>query len=99
MTIQHKESGCKGIFFINEEDKIAAELTYSVIQENKMIIEHTRVDEELQGGNIGYELVQKAADHARTHRYTVIPLCQFAKAVVEKKPEFKDVLDQGTKDC
>jgi len=54
-----------------------------------MMIEHTRVDEELQGGNIGYELVHKAVDYARMHRYTVIPLCQFAKAVMEKKPELK----------
>jgi len=89
MIIQHKESRSKGAFFIIEEDEIAAELTYSVIHKNQMMIEHTRVDEELQGGNIGYELVHKAVDYARMHRYTVIPLCQFAKAVMEKKPELK----------
>ena len=92
MTIQHKESGSKGVFFISDEDKIAAELTYSVIQENQMMIDHTRVDEELQGANIGYELVHTAVNYARTHRYVVIPACQFARAVMEKKPEFKDVM-------
>jgi len=95
MIIQHKESRSKGAFFIIEEDEIAAELTYSVIHENQMMIEHTRVDEELQGGNIGYELVHKAIDYARMHRYSIIPLCPFAKAVMEKKPEFKDVLAYG----
>jgi predicted GNAT family acetyltransferase len=61
-------------------------------QDTQMMIEHTEVDEELRGGNLGYELVQKAVDFARSHHYTIIPLCQFARAVLEKKPEFRDVL-------
>ena len=92
MTIQHKQAGTKGVFFINEDEEMLAELTYSMTPENQMMIEHTQVDEELRGGNLGYELVHKAVDYARSHQYTVIPLCQFARAVVEKKPEFKDVL-------
>lgn len=92
MTIQHKESGSKGVFFINEDDEPVAELTYSVTHDNQMMIEHTEVDEELRGGNLGYELVHKAVDYARTHQYTIIPLCRFARAVLEKKPEFRDVL-------
>lgn len=92
MTIQHKQSGTKGVFFINADEEMVAELTYSMTPENQMMIEHTQVDEELRGGKLGYELVHKAVDYARSHQYTVIPLCQFARAVVEKKPEFKDVL-------
>ena len=92
MTIQHKQSGAKGAFFIKDEDAAVAQLVYSITHDNQMMIEHTEVDEELRGGNIGYELVQKAVEHARSHQYTVIPLCSFARAVLEKKPEFKDVL-------
>jgi len=92
MTIQHKQSGNKGTFFINEEEEMVAELTYSMIPDGQMMIEHTHVDEALKGGDLGYELVHAAVDHARSHKYTVIPLCRFAQAVLEKKPEFKDVL-------
>ena len=92
MTIQHKQSGSKGAFFINEEDEMVAELVYSVTQNNQMMIEHTEIDEDLRGGNLGYELVHKAVDYARSHQLTIIPLCRFARAVIEKKPEFKDVL-------
>jgi uncharacterized protein len=56
-----------------------------------MMIEHTRINEDYRGGNLGYELVHKAIDFARTHGYTVVPICQFARAIIEKKPEFKDV--------
>ena len=92
MTIQHKQSGSKGAFFINEEGETVGELVYSLTHDKQMMIEHTQVDEDLRGGNLGYELVHKAVDFARSHRYSIIPLCRFARAVLEKKPEFKDVL-------
>ena len=92
MTIQHKESGSKGAFFIKEEDEMVGELVYSVTHDNQMMIEHTEVDEDMRGGNLGYELIQKAVGYARSHQYSIIPLCRFARAVLEKKPEFKDVL-------
>lgn len=92
MTIQHRQSGSKAAFVINEEDEIVGELVYSLTHNSQMLIEHTEVDEELRGGNLGYELVHKAVEYARSHQYTIVPLCRFAKAVLEKKPEFKDVL-------
>jgi hypothetical protein len=92
MTIQHKQSGPKGVFFIKEDDETVAELVYSVTHDDQMMLEHTEVDEELRGGSLGYELVHKAVEHARMYQFTVIPLCSFAKAVFEKKPEYKDVL-------
>lgn len=92
MTIQHKQSGSKGVFFINDGEEMVAELTYSMVSDNQMIIEHTQVDEELRGADLGYELVHTAVDYARSHKYNVIPICRFARAVLEKKPEFKDVL-------
>ena len=92
MTIQCKQSGSKGAFFINDEGEMVGELVYSVTHENQMMIEHTQVDEDLRGGNLGYELVHKAVKYARSHQYTIIPLCWFARAVLEKNPEFKDVL-------
>jgi len=92
MTIQHKITASGGDFFLREDEEVIGELTYSTTHDNRMIIEHTRIDEEYRGGDLGYELVHKAIDYARTHGLTVIPICQFARAVIEKKPEFKDVL-------
>jgi uncharacterized protein len=92
MTIQHKLLASGGNFFLREEEEIAGELTYAITHDNHMIIEHTRLDEEYRGGNLGYELVHKAAAYARTHGYTIVAVCRFAKAVMDKKPEFKDVM-------
>jgi predicted GNAT family acetyltransferase len=93
MLIQHKQMGPKGIFFIpDEEEGLLAELVYAKKEPSTMIIEHTEVDDELKGQNIGYQLVQMAVEYAKSHQLKIIPLCPFAKAVIDKKPEFKEVL-------
>jgi predicted GNAT family acetyltransferase len=92
MVIQHKLSDTGGSFFLREDDEVVGELTYATTHDNQMMIEHTRITEDYRGSNLGYELVHKAIDFARTHGYSVVPICQFSRAVIEKKPEFKDVL-------
>jgi uncharacterized protein len=94
MVIQHKQTEKRGMFFIaGEEDDFLAELTYSR-QDNTMMIDHTEVDDQLRGQNIGYQLVHSAVEYARSHGMKIIPLCPFAKAVIDKKPEFRDVLKE-----
>ncbi len=92
MLIQHKQSGSKGIFFVQTDGNILAEMIYTLPGSGKMIIEHTEVGDELRGQNVGYLLVQTAVEYARTHNLRIIPLCPFAHAVFKKKPEFGDVL-------
>lgn len=92
MLIQNKEAGNKGIFFIEMENEKLAELDYS-LSPGIMIINHTEVDEKLKGKNVGYQLVNHAAEYARTNNLKIIPLCPFAKKVFDKrKDEYSDVL-------
>jgi predicted GNAT family acetyltransferase len=93
MLIQHRQDGNRGIYYIEEDSNVLAEIVYANADDNKlMIIEHTEVDEVLRGKNIGYELVHKAVEHARIQGQKVAPICPFAKAIIDKKPEFQDVL-------
>jgi predicted GNAT family acetyltransferase len=91
MTVQHKKTDGKGMFFVEEDDEIGAEMIYSTT-DDKMIIEHTEVDEVLKGRNIGFELVHAAVEYARHHGMKIIPLCSFTKSVLDKKPDWQDVL-------
>lgn len=93
MQIEHKETGKRGRFFIpGENEEVVAEIVYLNREPGTMIIEHTEVSEELQGKNIGYDLVHSAVEHARTNSLKIIALCSFANAVINRKPEFKDML-------
>jgi predicted GNAT family acetyltransferase len=92
MTVQHRRSGNKGLFFVEYENHVAAEMVYSMSGDTKMIIEHTEVSDELRGKNIGYELVHAAVEYARHHGLKIIPICSFARSIFDKKPDFRDVL-------
>jgi uncharacterized protein len=92
MQIQHRLPGKKGVFYVEADGKMLAEMVYSLPFPEKMIIEHTEVSDELRGKNVGYQLVNAAVEYARDHQIKIIPLCPFAKAVFEKKPEWGDVL-------
>lgn len=92
MLIQHKKAGNKGLFFVQQDGNILAEMTYTMPSAEKMIIDHTEVSDELRGQNVGYQLVHTAVEYARTHQLKIIPLCPFANAVFKKKPEYADVL-------
>ena len=92
MLIQNNKTENKGMFYVESDGNILAEMTYTLPSADKMIIDHTEVSDELRGQNVGYQLVSTAVEYARTHNLKVIPLCPFANSVFKKKPEFKDVL-------
>jgi predicted GNAT family acetyltransferase len=88
--IEHEQSGHRGAFFIEEEGKRLAQLTYTV-SGTKVILEHTEVDDALRGTGTGGKLVAAAVDWAREEDVRLLPLCPFARSVFEKHPEFGDV--------
>ena len=94
MLIQRKQNGSKGMFFVGDGDRIVAEMVYTMPSNEKMIIEHTEVADELQGQNVVFQLVNAAVEYTRSHHIKIIPLCPFANSVFKRKPEFADVLDR-----
>jgi predicted GNAT family acetyltransferase len=95
MTVQHKSSGKRGMFYVEYEDEIAAKMIYSMTSDDTLIIEHTEVDEVLRGQNIGYELVHSGVEFARHHTLRIIPVCPFAKKLLDRKPEWQDVVEKN----
>ena len=80
------------MFYVGQDGAILAEMVYTMPSPNKMIIEHTEVNEELRGQNVGLQLVKTAVEFARANNIKIIPLCPFANSVFKRKPEFADVL-------
>lgn len=92
MEIRHEHSGNKGAFYIEQDGRRVAEMTYSQAGDTKIIIDHTGVGEELRGTGAGKKLVLAAVDWAREKGLHILPLCPFAKSVFDRTPEIRDVL-------
>lgn len=94
MNIQHESNEHTGRFFIEENGKGLAEMDYK-FRNGEMVILHTEVDESLEGKGVGKALVSAGVDYAREHQYKITPLCQFAKKVLERSPDYADVLQKS----
>lgn len=92
MNIQQEDNTKKGAFYIEQDAKRIAEMTYVYAEEKKIIIEHTEVDASLKGQGVGYKLVDEAVAFARKKSLKILPLCSYVAAVFKKKADdYNDV--------
>jgi len=92
MDIERKEGPTKGVFTLKENNKAIGRMTYSKAGEDKFIIDHTEVFDEFEGKGYGKELVKAVAEFALEQGQKIIPLCPFAKSVLERNEAYQDVL-------
>ena len=91
MNVQHDQQETQGKFYVEENGDQVAIMTYKLNAGN-IIIEHTTVDESLRGKNVGAQLVKEGVKFARDKKMKIIPVCTYAKRVLERGEEYKDVL-------
>lgn len=92
MQIQFETNGKKGAFFIEENGERLAAMEFTMAGTDKMIIDHTDVDDRLRGQGAGRQLLNRLVEYVRENEIRVIPLCPFAKSVFQKDPSIRDVL-------
>lgn len=91
MDIQRQEDDSKGRYWV-VVDGHTAEMTYSRAGASLIIIDHTDVPDALRGQHVGQALVQQGVEDARAEGRKIMPLCPFAKAQIQKHPEWQDIL-------
>jgi len=92
MKIEREEKNNRGAFYVEQGGKWVAEMAYGITGK-QMIIYHTEVNDVLKGQHVGQQLVSAGVDYARENHFKIVPLCVFAKAVIDKTEAFQDVLD------
>jgi hypothetical protein len=90
-NISQKESNGRGKFFIDEDGRTLAKMTYVWDGPDSIIIEHTEVGPELKGMGVGKQMVAEAVKFVRERGIKIIAHCPFARSVFEKTPEYNDV--------
>lgn len=90
MHIQHEADGPLGRFYY-KKDTAEGEITYR-LKDGILALDHTGVDEQLEGQGVGKALVERAVEWAREEGYKVKPYCTFAAVVMKREPSYADVL-------
>jgi uncharacterized protein len=78
-------------FYIGSAEETLAEILYTPGADG-ITITHTYVSQALRGRGIARNLVLAVVDLARRDRQKIIPLCSYARDMLEGKDEFVDVL-------
>ncbi len=98
MKIQMTEikSG-KNEFYIEESGEVIARIHFvpsgkDVNGKDLIIVDHTIVNEGHNGKGLGKKLVNRLAEYARDETKYIVPVCPYAKSVLESKAEYQGVL-------
>lgn len=89
--IEQKEVEGKGMFFVEEEGEIMGQLTYSLLDNGIMTIDHTEVDPKMSGKGLASELVRHSVEFAREKNYKVDPMCTYAAKQFKRHEEYQEV--------
>ena len=93
MEIKHEDNTKNGAFYIEQDGKTVAKMTYIYAGSDKIIIDHTEVSDVLRGQSTGKKMVLEAVAFAEENHLKIIPLCPFAKSVFDKNPALHHVLN------
>ena len=90
-----REATAKGGRYVSAVDGHESEMTFNWADRDGhklMIIDHTGVQGALYGRGVGLPLVQRAVEDARKEDFHVLPLCSFARVMIQRRKEWQDVL-------
>ncbi|MHB2264020.1 DUF5996 family protein [Aliihoeflea sp. PC F10.4] len=93
--VEREDGPAKGRYVL-VIDGVEAEMTYSRAGQGLIIIDHTEVPSALRGRKVGERLVRQAVEDARRDGVSIMPLCPFAKAQIDRRLEWQDVLRKSS---
>ena len=76
----------------DDSNNYRGELTYQIEDEKTMVIDHTYVLDEYRGHGYSLMLLKQAVEYAKEHQMKIVPVCSYAKEVMENKEEYHKYL-------
>lgn len=93
MHVQQEGDSKKIVFYIEDNGQRIAEIHSIFAGGDKIIIEHTEVNESHEGKGLGKILVLAVIDYIKENNLKVIPLCPYANAFFKKNYDtYKDLI-------
>jgi predicted GNAT family acetyltransferase len=92
LPVEHKDQGSRGMFFIQQDGKRIAEMTYSRNSPTRATIDHTEVDPSLRGGGVARRLLDAAVAWARANDIKFSSTCSYASVQFARDKSLHDVL-------
>ncbi len=92
MQFQHVDNQHHGEFYLEDDQgKRIAEISYVWSGEQKIIANHTWVDDSLRGQGMARQLLDTLVEFARQKQLKIIPTCSYVDVMFRRDSSFADV--------
>ncbi len=81
-----------GEFQLWEDEEMLAHMMFSKPFPDRIIIQHTQVDQSQKGKGLGKLLFDQMIEYAKSNKLSVVPRCNFTQRMFERYPEYHDLL-------
>jgi uncharacterized protein len=81
-------------FVAVQDGQVRGELVYEVIRDGRLRLDHTEVDDALEGQGVGSQLVKFALDELRANDHKIVPDCPFVAGYLDRHPDYRDLVDE-----
>ena len=99
LAITREDTPTGGRYVVRLPDKPEAEMTFTLDGpahsdgSRVMVVRHTFVPSEMGGMGVGKALVENMVKDVRARGVKIMPLCSFTRAMLQRREEWQDVLD------
>lgn len=96
LRVEFEEDPPRGRFkLLGGEGQLLGQMTFSRARADLVLIDHTEIDDSLQGMGAGSRLFNYMVEWARNTNTKVMSTCPFANGRFERDPSSRDVLLQS----
>jgi predicted GNAT family acetyltransferase len=91
--IEIRDDPEEGAYVVEVNGERAGKAVYHM-RGGRHLFVHTEIDDRYSGMGLGTSLVRYALDDVRAMRGTMVPICPFFAAYLERHPDYEDIVDQ-----
>jgi predicted GNAT family acetyltransferase len=75
------------------DGELAGFVTYG-LQDGRIVLRHTEVDDAFEGQGVGSGLVSRVLEDVRARGLEVLPLCSFVRGYIARHPDYLDLVPE-----
>lgn len=90
ITVTHEPDRHRHVAVV--EDGRAVGFVVDHVDDDRHMLVHTEVEDVPSGSGVGTAMVRQVLDAIRDEGGTVVPRCPFVRSVIERNPEYTDLV-------
>ena len=91
--IEIRDDPDEGAYVVEVDGERAGKAVYHM-RGGRHLFVHTEIDDRFAGTGLGTRLVRFALDDVRAKRGSMVPICPFFAAYLERHAEYEDIVDR-----